>query len=216
MRQILFFTVLLLSIYSVNAQVVFGVKGGLNVANAKIGGGGGSTMIPSVKVNLEIDTESITSFYVGGFAEFTLNNEKSKIQTELLYSRMGAMIKESTLIPEATFKLSQLTIPIIGKYEIYENLNLYGGLYFGFNIDLTEEYEDDISSVEDFKSSDVGLIVGAEYNFSNGLFVETRYNYGLKNLLDISESIDIQGHTTAKAEVTYKNRTFQFGVGYKF
>jgi opacity protein-like surface antigen len=180
MKKTLLITALVFTSLFVSAQVKDGAKAGLNLANAKIGGSNST-------ISLDLKTSVRTSFYFGGLAEFPLANENNKIQVELLYSQLGAVAKESDSLEETTIKISQLTIPVIAKYKVYENINLYGGSYIGFNINAGEEYEDGetYDASDDYQTFDVGLIVGAEYNFGNGIFVEARYNYGLINNFNV-------------------------------
>ncbi|WPC11975.1 porin family protein [Riemerella anatipestifer] len=52
-------------------------------------------------------------------------------------------------------------------------------------------------------SFDFSPFIGAEYNFSNGLFLDTRYNIGVT---DLAKSKDDN----------IKSRLWQIGFGYKF
>lgn len=187
-------------------EVNFGIRGGLNLAN-------GDFEVSGQGASVSIDTDIRTSFYLGGFAEFGLKDSAHKLQTGLTYHGNGLKVDDGD---DVTFKISQLNVPLLFKFNAAEGLYLNGGGYLGAIIDVQGEIEfngstetQDITS--DFKTLDAGLSIGAEYNFSNGLFIEARYNYGLVNILDTVEELDFDG-----VEVTLNNRFFTVGLGYKF
>ena len=47
-------------------------------------------------------------------------------------------------------------------------------------------------------------VIGADYKINYAIFVDVRYNYGIKNVFD-----EVSG-------IVAKNRNIQLGVGYKF
>jgi hypothetical protein len=67
MKKTLLITALVFSSLFVSAQIKYGAKAGLNLANAKIGGSNST-------ISFDLKTSVRTSFYLGGFAEFTLAN----------------------------------------------------------------------------------------------------------------------------------------------
>jgi opacity protein-like surface antigen len=148
----------------------FGVKAGVNNTN----------------FTGDLDSDSQTSFYVGGFVDFSIA-DKFHLQPELLYSMEGA--------DDAS--VSYLKIPVMGKYYIVDGFNVQAGPYIGFKVAADDTVDDGI------KSMDFGLGLGAAYDLSNGLFVDARYNLGLQNISE-EDSFDI------------KTSGIQVGVGYKF
>lgn len=211
----------------INAQVKFGVKGGYSLANLKFRDWG------------DISPNSKSTFYVGALVEIKVSN-KAAIQGELAYSFLGADIKESLRYGNyfADFKskkkIGTLSIPVLFKYYPFESgLALLGGVNLGFitsakekntvdyNVPLSSQEQNMLNSFRgnkdvksNFKSVDLAPFIGAEYNFSNGLFIETRYNIGATNIYNIGPDMigDVPVSKTPKAY----NRYWQLGLGYKF
>jgi len=207
--QLFFISTLFCATCAFSQSIVkFGVKGGLNLANGKVGASGSGQ---GVSISASIDTKLRASFYLGGLAEFSLRNSKQKVQAEILYAQNG--FKYSLPEEDGTVKFSQLLVPIVGKYLVYDNLYLYGGSYFGFKLGVKEKDSDgeEYDTGEDYNFFDVGLIAGAEYNLPNGFFIDARYNFGLMNMLS-----DVEYQGTVSAQGKYKNRFIQVGLGYKF
>lgn len=207
MKNLILLAILFITSLSFSQGISYGIRGGLNVSNADF-------EVSAEGTSVSFDTDARTSFYVGGFAEFGLKDSSHKIQTGLTFHGNGAILNEDG--DEVAFKISQLNVPLLFKFAAAEGLYLNAGIYAGAIIDVEGELESgSITETEDltdeFKTLDFGLSVGAEYNFSNGLFLEARYNYGLVNVLDATEDFDFQG-----VDVTFKNRFFTVGLGYKF
>lgn len=209
MKKLLTMSLLLGFTFFASAQISYGVKGGLNFASAKISGSNSGSGL-----SVEVDTKVRTSIYLGGIAEFQLNRPKQSVQIELLYSQIGTKIDESSLFDETVIKISQLTIPVLGKYQLNDDFSLYAGPYFGFNLNIEEkdvdsgETNDDVQ--DDYNKLDLGLVLGVEYMINENIFAEARYNYGLAN------NVDSDVYAGTGAELEYKNRLFQIGLGYKF
>ena len=175
MKKLLLVAAIAVFGFTANAQeVTFGVKGGVNFSNW----------------DANADTDGITSFYIGGLADFALS-ESFHVQPELLFSSEGAESGDVDL--GASF----LRIPVMAKYYVADGLSLQAGPNFGFLISEDDALEDAL------KSFDVALGLGAGYELESGLFFDARYNLGLTDLSDVD------GFET-------KTVTFQVGVGYRF
>jgi len=193
-----------------NAQEIkYGVKAGLNL----------STLTGDVAY---YDVKSKAGFHVGGFVEFKIT-DKFSVQPELLYSAQGAKLRYSSAdefsstIDKQNIKLGYLNIPVMAKYYVIKGLSIEAGPQVGFLLSAKNEYniyssisedlsgsgEDDIK--DDSKSVDFGLNVGAGYEFTQNIFVQARYNFGLTS---ISEN--------ASNEFDPKNGVLQVSFGYKF
>ena len=61
--------------------------------------------------------------------------------------------------------------------------------------------------IDGYKNFDAGLVLGLEFKF--GVFLETRYMYGLADSSKVS-------YPSSFIEHEYKNRVFQIGLGYQF
>lgn len=199
MKNLVLSVVLLITSVGFAQDVTFGVHGGLNLSN-------GDYELPNGSSSISFDTDSRVSFYVGGFAELSLNNSAHKLQTGLTY--LGNGLKLSGGGGESTLKISQINLPLLFKYSVAEGLYVNVGGYIGAIISAEDEFEsggvtETNSITEGFKTIDLGLAVGAEYHITPNIFVEARYNFGLVDIIDDpNESL--------------KNRFFNFGLGYKF
>jgi hypothetical protein len=95
MKKVLLTALAVFAFSFANAQdTKYGVKGGLNMSNNSADG-----------------SKSITSFHLGGFAQFKMN-DKFAIQPELLYSAQGAKNDFGTL------NLNYINIPVMAKYNV--------------------------------------------------------------------------------------------------
>ncbi|MBN2744758.1 MAG: PorT family protein [Marinilabiliaceae bacterium] len=196
------------------AQVSFGVKAGLNLS----------------KLTSEYEGESETSdnrisAAFGGFMNYQLS-DKFSIQPELLISMEGGKNETSesetmmgqtvSYSSENTTKITFLNIPVMLKANIANGLFLEAGPQLGFKMSAKTEYESTMSmagisetesgeeDIEDMKSMNLGLGLGAGYEMENGLGFGLRYNLGLSNLYD------------GEGDATYKINTLNIGVSYKF
>ncbi|MDG1527832.1 MAG: outer membrane beta-barrel protein [Polaribacter sp.] len=120
-----------------------------------------------------------TGFYLGVSAEFQVA-EKLSILPELQYANSA----DNTLV-----------IPIMAKYYVSEKFNLQAGP----QLDLF------LSAPAGFNSLGFGLGFGGGYDFSEKIYVTTRYSLGLSNRVE-----------NAPAGASIKFDTFQIGVGYRF
>ncbi|WP_242157433.1 porin family protein [Aestuariivivens sediminis] len=174
MKKILFFTVLtVLGLFNLPAQEVnFGLKGGVDFASLRLEAEG------------ENISTSETGFYIGALVEIQLSDNFA-LQPELLY----------VVIDFEDMNFDYISIPIVVKYSVSNELDLIVGPNLGFILD-TEEGE---------KSFNFGLEGGASYDITENFFIEARYNLGLANLLE-----------DAPSGYAIKLNGFFAGIGYKF
>ncbi|GAA3652018.1 porin family protein [Flavivirga jejuensis] len=130
-------------------------------------------------------TNNDTGFYLGGFAEISVFDAFT-FRPELLYV--------------AVEDLNQISIPLMVKYEVFESFNVLAGPSFGFLLDVNDGFE----------SFNYGIEVGVAYDIYinrniDGLFVETRFNFGLANLIE-----------DAPDGITRKLNGLFVGLGYRF
>lgn len=171
MKKVILSAIALVAFSAANAQEMkFGAKAGANFSN----------------FTGDLDSDSTTGFYVGGFLDFTVS-ENFHVQPEVLYSMEGA--KDA--------KVNYVKVPIMAKYYLAETFNLQAGPYIGFKAGADSSVDDGV------KSMDFGIGAGAGYDITENLFVDARYNVGLQNISEAS-ALDI------------KTSTIQVGLGYKF
>lgn len=168
---------------SIAQHPTFGIKGGLNIAT--IGG------------DIE-EVESLTSFHIGGFAQFEFS-DKFTLKPELLYSEQGAQNENDS---DLKTKLNYFNLPVIVKYMIDENLTVEAGPQIGFAISrkLTNG-DNDIDFDDEIKLLDFGFDLGAGYELDNGMIFSARYTLGLSNILEDDAGGD---------ENSFNNNVFNF------
>ena len=197
-----------------NAQVMFGAKAGLNVANissdddSDFGNAGGLD-----------DPSSRIGFHAGFTGDVKLS-EFFGIGAEALYSQQGTQDEVGTDY-ENEFKLDYVNIPILAKFYVNDAFNVYGGIQPGFVVNAKQvntvggnEMEYDLKNESGdenqfglVKDSDFSIPVGLGYRADNGLSFDARYNIGSNAVFE--------GQNDDSNEVG-KNRVLQVGVGFNF
>lgn len=205
------------------AQTRFGIKAGANFSTFT----GKSYTDNSMK----------TGFHAGGFAEIKAS-EKLFVQLELLYSEQGAKIDVSETVENVVFieydekwNLNYLTIPVMVKYYVHKGLHVEAGPQVGILLSAKEKYKtnytspefpdesfrrsgtDDISEL--FKSIDMALNAGLGYDITNHIFADARYSYGLIDIYESVNAVDVPGQTVRNKTVA-RNNVLSLTVGYKF
>jgi len=157
-----------------------GVKGGLNVSWGKVD-------------NLPVDISSTVGVHLGGYATTPVTDQVS-LQPELLFSIYGW--KSETLDVKRT--LTYLSIPVAVKYYLVENFNVHAGPQLSFLVQASDDFD------EQLKSTDFGVLFGAEYFINQSLGLGFRYNMGISDVLDVGET-----------DVKIYSRVLHFSVLYK-
>lgn len=151
---------LFVAVVGANAQIGFGIKGGLNFANVDI-------------KDAAENPDSKTGYHFGAFAEIGAGG--IAIQPEVLFSVKGAK----------DLDFSYVEIPILLKKNFAKILNVHLGPQFGF---LTKAEADvlgeKVDVKEELKSSDISAVVGAGVNLPAGLTGGVRYVFGLSDIND--------------------------------
>jgi len=183
----LFLSFLILTVFSTSAQddnensktVTFGAKAGY------------TTIILKVKVDSESDSDDISGFYIGTFANIPLS-QKLDLQPELLYSTYS----------EDGENTGVLQLPILLKYNVDDRFGLVVGPQLDF---LTDD--DDAAGI---KRVGVGIAGGIAFDITDELFMDARYSFGLYDRLSSGlpgfEEFDVK---------TYFNY-LHIGLGYRF
>ena len=170
------------------AQLHFGVKGGLNLSKASFS---------DVKTNFKKD--NFTGFFIGSMAEFNIPVVGLGVDASLLFAQRGIKISDGG--EEATVKQNGLDIPVNLKYNI--GLGSLLGLYVAAGPDFYFDFEK--TSKVDKKKAEVGINVGAGVKLLNHLQVGANYNIPLGKTASFE---DVEG--------SYKTKTWQVSVAYIF
>ena len=136
-----------------------------------------------------------------------------------------------------TLSISYINVPIMLKGYVLDKLSIEGGPQFGFAVKAKKEFEYSSTSdpsqnrsftqdalkdgtykdqgatypyLKSVKPFDVGINAGATYDFSDSVYFQLHYYFGLTDIDGRSEEI----YTLNKNN--FKNSVFQVSLGYKF
>lgn len=180
------------------AQVKFGLKGGLNLTSLSADG-----------VNSAISNKS--GFYVGPTVKFTLPVVGLSIDGSALYDQRNAKIKGT----DQTIKAQSIQIPINVRYGIglssVVNVFAFVGPQFGFNIgDKSKDLNSIVEDVKGWslKSSNISGNVGIGATVFSKLQITANYNFQLSK----AGEVVLEDGTIGKM----KFNSWQLGLGYYF
>ena len=198
-----FFTlVVLLATMTVaaQAQVKFGVKGGLNITSMKFD--------QSV-----VDKSNQAGFFIGPTVKFTLPVVGLGIDASALYDQRSAKVLDETL------KQQSIQIPINVRYGFglgnTASLYIFAGPQFGFAIgDKVTELANDAADWR-LKDSNLSANVGLGLMLLNHLQISANYNIALGTTgeVDVNNAVNTAWNTAiGKA----KANAWQLSVAYFF
>jgi len=195
----------------VEGGVQFGIRAGLNFANASFSSD-----------EYSVSPKSRTTFHVGVIADIPLM-QSLYIQTGLYLQNKGC--KEEYSRETTTAKPMYLEIPILASYRYNfsdaAQLQINFGPYLAYGIggkiksesDGESEEEDFFGSYDDsdnagYKRFDMGLQVGAGVTFASHYYVGVAYQFGLVNTKDLPSNYD--------GDYSVKNKNWMISLGYNF
>lgn len=166
------------------AQVKFGGKAGLNLANI-------------VGDDADDDFKTKIGFNIGAFAEIPVAANFS-VKPELVYSAQGTKVDNV----DTKLNLNYLNVPLLGKYTSTSGFYGETGPQLGFLLSAKAKNDDNSTDVKDqFKGFDFAWAFGVGYEMAeSGFGVNLRYNLGLANVPD------------GEGDASAKNSVFQIGV----
>ena len=175
------------------AQIHFGVKGGLNLSKASFS-----------NVGENFKKDNFTGFFIGPMAEFNIPIVGLGVDASLLFAQRGIKVSEGN--DEYTIKQNGIAIPVNLKYTI--GLGSLAGIYLAAGPDFYFDFAGN-KTIEgmrtDKKKAEVGINVGAGLKLLNHLQVGANYNIPLGNTADIEGT-----------NPSYKTKTWQVSVAYIF
>lgn len=170
------------------AQINFGVKGGLNLSKASLS---------DVPGNFKKD--NFTGFFIGPMAELNIPIVGLGVDASLLFAQRGIKVSEAG--DNITVKQNGIDIPVNLKYTI--GLGSLAGIYLAAGPDFYFDFEKKTGI--DKKKAEVGINVGAGVKLLNHLQVGANYN------IPLGDTADIEG-----TNGSYKTKTWQVSVAYIF
>lgn len=160
--------------WSASSGIKYGIRGGYTISHLDFE----DTPIAENKHR--------NSLYIGFFASINLSRALS-LMPELQFSAEGANAEP--------LNLDYIQMPVLFRFRFSEKFHAGLGPQIGLKVHKTDD---------GMKNLAYSAVIGADYKINYALFVDVRYNYGLRNVFD-----DISG-------IVAKNRNIQLGVGYKF
>ena len=180
------------------AQVSFGIKGGLN-----------ETKLSLNQSDLEESISNKSGFFIGPTVRFTLPILSLGMDAAVLYDQREAEVKDTG----EKLQQKSVQIPIHARYGFglgaFASLYLYAGPQFGFNVGGDTEKQ----KVSDWslKTANISGNAGLGLMFANHLQVSVNYNFALsKN----AEYKVIKNGVENNAKV--KNNAWQIALAYYF
>lgn len=178
------------------AQIHFGVKGGLNLSKASFS-----------DVGENFKKDNFTGFFIGPMTEFTIPIVGLGVDASLLFSQRG--VKASSGSDEVTIKQNGIDIPVNLKYNI--GLGSLVGIYFAAGPDFYFDFANDKTVWDtkvDKKKAEVGINIGAGVKLLNHLQLGANYNIPLGDTAKFKVDGEEYG--------SYKTKTWQVSVAYIF
>lgn len=200
---------MLFSANNAEAQVKFGIKGGLNVTSMSL----------DSKV---LDAENRAGFFIGPTLKFTLPVVGLGIDASALYDQREAKAKAEVegAEVESNFKTQAVNIPINVRYGFglgsTASIFLFAGPQFGFNVgDKNQSIFKDMGEWR-LKSSTFSVNVGVGAMFLNHLQLSANYNIACGKTGDMTVSKALGD--TAQELLSKNGRTnaWQIGLAYYF
>lgn len=198
--------ILILLVLTVNAQVKFGIKEGINLSTQS-------------ELGMLWDNNDLkTGFTLGATIDYRFHDIIS-LQTEFNYKTEGLAyeVSETKIKQDVNRTYDYYNVPVLLKGRFSEQLGLseswlvsfYGGPYYSYLRSAeTEIKENGVTTSSDYEDisndSDWGVIFGGEVArvFTKGeLFLDLRYEMGLN---DVTENDNI------------KNKVIGINIGYRF
>lgn len=200
---------MLFSANSAEAQIKFGIKGGLNVTSMSL----------DSKV---LDAENRAGFFIGPTVKFTLPVVGLGIDASALYDQREAKAKAEVegAEVESNFKTQAVNIPINVRYGFglgsTASLYLFAGPQFGFNVgDKNQSIFKDMGEWR-LKSSTFSVNVGVGAMLLSHLQLSANYNIvcGKTGDMTVSKALG----DTAQELLSKNGRTnaWQIGLAYYF
>lgn len=187
---------LLLITIPANAQLKFGVKGGLNISKVSVS-----------KDILKSDNQ--TGFFIGPMAEFTVPVVGLGFDVAALYNQSGVAVSDVDGEANSTLKTVEIPINVKWTFGLGSTAGVYvaAGPQFGFNVGNRI-----IQDLYEFKKNNTTFNVGAGVKLIRHLQIGVNYNFGLSRVASIIGNDEFKEFAGEKI----RNNTWQISLAYLF
>ena len=206
--SIVFFVAAMLLATNANAQIKFGLKGGLNVTNMSF----------SDEV---FDASNKTGFFVGPMVKVTVPIVGLSFDAAALYDQKEADVKYASTegeLGKVNVKQQSINIPVNVRYGFglssLANLFLFAGPQWGINVG-DKNFEWNETSSYSLKKSNFSVNVGAGVTLLSHLQISANYNIACGKSADASLSKALEAVAGAGKDKS-RNNSWQIALGYWF
>jgi len=144
---------------------------------------------------------AMPGFAIGGFFSYKFN-ERFSIQPEIFFTTKGTKINTIGDVHLANL-FAYFEFPVLVKMTFLSESRVKPNVFYGPALAFKYFALNNTGILEDIRSTDFGLILGAGFEFWK-ISLDVRYNRGLVNFDKSSEDIDL------------KNSAVSFMIGYSF
>lgn len=206
--SIVFLVAAMLFAANANAQIKFGLKGGLNVT--------------SMSFSEEVfDASNKTGFFVGPMVKVTVPIVGLSFDAAALYDQKEADVKYTGTegeLGKVNVKQQSINIPVNVRYGFglssLANIFLFAGPQWGINVG-DKNFKWNESSSYSLKKSNFCVNVGAGVTLLNHLQVSANYNIACGKSADASLSKALDAAANAGKDKSHNN-SWQIALGYWF
>lgn len=205
--SIVFLVAAMLFAANANAQIKFGLKGGLNVT--------------SMSFSEEVfDASNKTGFFVGPMVKVTVPIVGLSFDAAALYDQKEADVKYAAEgeLGKVNVKQQSINIPVNVRYGFglssLANIFLFAGPQWGINVG-DKNFKWNESSSYSLKKSNFSVNVGAGVTLLNHLQVSANYNIACGKSADASLSKALDAAANAGKDKSHNN-SWQIALGYWF
>ena len=205
--SIVFLVAAMLFAANANAQIKFGLKGGLNVT--------------SMSFSEEVfDASNKTGFFVGPMVKVTVPIVGLSFDAAALYDQKEADVKYAAEgeLGKVNVKQQSINIPVNVRYGFglssLANIFLFAGPQWGINVG-NKNFKWNESSSYSLKKSNFSVNVGAGVTLLNHLQVSVNYNIACGKSADASLSKALDAVANAGKDKSHNN-SWQIALGYWF
>lgn len=205
--SIVFLVAAMLFAANANAQIKFGLKGGLNVT--------------SMSFSEEVfDASNKTGFFVGPMVKVTVPIVGLSFDAAALYDQKEADVKYAAEgeLGKVNVKQQSINIPVNVRYGFglssLANIFLFAGPQLGINVG-NKNFKWNESSSYSLKKSNFSVNVGAGVTLLNHLQVSANYNIACGKSADASLSKALDAVANAGKDKSHNN-SWQIALGYWF
>ena len=205
--SIVFLVAAMLFAANANAQIKFGLKGGLNVT--------------SMSFSEEVfDASNKTGFFVGPMVKVTVPIVGLSFDAAALYDQKEADVKYAAEgeLGKVNVKQQSINIPVNVRYGFglssLANIFLFAGPQWGINVG-GKNFKWNESSSYSLKKSNFSVNVGAGVTLLKHLQVSANYNIACGKSADASLSKALDAAANAGKDKSHNN-SWQIALGYWF